>query len=272
MIFRVFDIETVPDLTVWTPGPPNYKLVPRVGGGVEAVETEQFPPAHSHRVVAISCVDVRFDPTLHPKYQYASCYTSCKWSRDAAGLEADEHLLLSVFGEAARATPDVHFVSWNGRTFDLPVIALRSLKHKLACGWYYDTNDPRIKSVRYRYSPEGHCDLMDYWSDFGACRPMKLHDAARLIGLPGKTDMSGASIEGIYKSTLADPTLDLVTIQASVARYCLQDSIQTALMWVRARHHLGKITPEMHNLIIDTFAASADINNAITLDWDRLKL
>ena len=270
MIFRILDIETIPDHLAFTPGAPSYKLTPgpqKCQNGYEAyVEvSDAFPPPQAQRVVAISYVDVEFDPAVHPKYKFLRCYTECGWTREESGLDAVEHRLLSAFGGAM--TDEVHFVTWNGRTFDLPVIALRSLKHKLACGWYYGNKD-----VRYRYSTERHLDLMDFWADYGACRPMKLHDAARLIGLPGKTDMSGASIEGIYKSTVADPKLDLEAIQADVARYCLQDSIQTALLWVRSRHHVGKVTPETHNLILDTFSSSPSITSAITLDWESLKL
>lgn len=271
MIFRITDIETIPDLKAWTPGPAAYKLAagPKMlpGGGMMAQveETEAFPPPQAQRVVAISYVDVSFDPAATPKYQFSRCYTECRWSRDEGGLDIEEHKLLATFGAAV--TPDVHFVTWNGRTFDMPVIALRSLKHKLACGWYYGSKD-----VRYRYSAEGHLDLMDFWSDYGACRPMKLHDAARLIGLPGKTDMSGASIAGIYQSTVDNPNLDLDGIQRNVARYCLQDSIQTAVLWVVSRHHIGKVTPETLNLILDTFSASPSVTDVITIDWERLKI
>jgi hypothetical protein len=274
MIFRITDIETIPDLLVWTPGEPTYKLMPsrdpfrmtsNGGAGMELVMVEPFPPPHAQRVVAISYVDVSFDSGTVPKYQYLRCYSECRWSRDMVGLDSDEHRLLAEFVGAM--APDVHLVTWNGRTFDLPVIAMRSLKHRIACGWYYGSKD-----VRYRYSTEGHLDLMDFWADYGATRPMKLHDAARLIGLPGKTDMSGASIEKIYKDSISDLSSDLEGIQQSVARYCLQDSIQTALLWVRSRFHVGKITAESHNAILDTFSANPSINQAITLDWDRLRL
>lgn len=276
MIFRILDIETVPDYAAWTQGEPTYKLHMVPGEvGVRAIESPRFPPPHAHRVVAISYVDVFFDPELSPKYRYASSMTDCRWSRPtsknnteaATNLLAniDERYLLSEFGQAI--TPETHFVTWNGRTFDLPVIALRSLKHGIPCKWYYGSKD-----VRYRYSPEGHLDLMDFWADYGASRPMKLNDACRLIGLPGKTDMTGASIEEIYRSTISDPDVDLKATCAAVARYCLQDSIQTALLWVRSRHHIGKVTTETYNEILDTFAVSPEIQNAIAIDWDRIKL
>jgi 3'-5' exonuclease len=271
MIFRIFDIETIPDLAAFTPGPPTYKLAPGPFSGrdgfVAHVEvSEAFPPPQAQRVVAISYVDVDFDPAGSPKYKFVSCYTECRWGRDEAGLDIEERALLSAFG-AAMSGADIHLVSWNGRTFDLPVIALRSLKHKLACKWYYADKD-----MRYRYSPERHLDLMDFWSDFGACRPMKLTDAAHLIGLPGKTDMSGASIDKLYQTSASKQDLDVEVIWKDIARYCLHDSIQTAVLWVRSRHHIGKITAETHNLILDTFSSSPAITSAITLDWDRLKI
>ena len=276
MIFRVTDIETIPDPKVWTPNAPTYRVVPAATShqqllagvsrtiGVEAVE--QFQPPHGNRVVAISYVDISFDAGDAPKYKFSRCYTECRWARDEAGLDAEEHKLLAAFGAAMEA-PGVHLVTWNGRTFDLPVIALRSFKHRIPCAWYYNNKD-----VRYRYSVEGHCDLMDFLSDYGAARPMKLHDAARLWGLPGKTDMSGSQISEIYESTVRDPSLDVAAIRASVARYCLQDSIQTALLFVATRYHFGKITLETYNAVLDTFAASQSIADAIDLDWDRLKL
>jgi 3'-5' exonuclease len=276
MIFRVLDIETIPDPKAFTPNETTYRVVQSqeskkwmTAPGYEAMEieaVEQFPPPHAHRVVAISYVDITFDAAQVPKYQFSRCYTECRWALDEIGLEAEERKLLFAFG-AAMAEPNVHMVTWNGRTFDLPVIVLRSFRHRIPCAWYYGSKD-----VRYRYSVEGHCDLMDYLSDFVAVRPMKLHDVARLWGLPGKTDMHGSQISDIYESTMRDPLLDAEALRASVARYCLQDSIQTALLFIATRYLLGKITPDTYNAVLSTFADSPAIASAIELDWNRLKL
>jgi len=268
MIFRVLDIETIPDPKAFTPNEPAYKIVPSsVPARVLELEAApQFLPPHANRVVAISYVDVTFDAGQTPKYQFSRCYTDCRWARDEAGLDAEERRLLSDFG-AAMAEPGTHLVTWNGRTFDLPVIVMRSFRHRIPCAWYYGNKD-----VRYRYSVEGHCDLMDFLSDFGAVRPMKLHDAACLWGLPGKTDMHGSQISDIYESTVRDSKLDMAVLQASVARYCLQDSIQTALLFIATRYLLGKITSDAYNAVVDTFFASSSVTSAIELDWTRLKL
>lgn len=264
MIFRALDIETVPDESVWTRGGPTYRLCPRsVEGkkdhevGVESVEP--FPPPHACRVVALSCADVAFDAAHEPRYWLDSCWTDCRWGEEEA-------VLLSAFAHAMTTTPDVHLVTWNGRTFDLPVIALRSLKHKISIPWYYKNRD-----VRYRYSTEGHLDLMDFLSDYGACKNARLGDVARLCGLPGKTDMSGDQVGVLHARALADPSLDR-ELRSRVARYCLQDTLQTALIFVRTRHLLGKITPETHDAVLETFQQSPEVSRAIEIDWDRLKL
>ena len=57
MIFRVLDIETIPDPTVWTPGEAQWKVVPtsREHGNWDAqvAEVEPFPAPQAHRVVAV---------------------------------------------------------------------------------------------------------------------------------------------------------------------------------------------------------------------------
>ena len=56
-----------------------------------------------------------------------------------------------------------HLITYNGRGFDLPVLASRCLRHGIPFRYYYQQRD-----VRYRFSADGHLDLMDFISDFGA--------------------------------------------------------------------------------------------------------
>jgi len=282
MIFRVLDIETVPDEAVWTLGDPTYRIEPQTPGalaqlllagspfeasGVRAAPVTPFPPPHACRVVAISYVDIGMDPAKESRYYFDRCYSECLWSTDLSRARADaaEHRLLETFSVAMTESA-ITLVTWNGRGFDLPVISMRSLGHKIACGWYYKNRD-----VRYRFSEDGHLDLMDFLGDYGSCRNMKLGDLAKLCGLPGKTDMSGDKVDGLYAEAIKDP-LRSEEIQARVARYCLQDSLQTALLFLRTRFHLGKIDALTHNLALGTFRASPSVTGAIDLDWDRLLL
>ena len=58
----------------------------------------------------------------------------------------------------------------------------------------------------------------------------------------------------------------------SVGRYCLQDAIQTALIFLRTRHHLGKIERDEYHRCLDTFVMSDFIKAAIDIEWDKLKI
>jgi hypothetical protein len=276
MLFRVVDIETVPDLSVWTPGKPKWELQPgmRSDAGCESwflqngvkdavpckalyTEVEQFPPAQAHRVVAIAWVDLDMQPSDFKTYKFAGCATKAGWSRGAAS----ERDLISLFGKAQTEMPAT-LVTWNGRTFDLPVLAMRALHLGIVWEWYYDDRD-----MRYRYSDKGHCDLMDFLSDYGASRQMKLTDACHLVGLPGKSDMDGGQVAHLV---LEDPSG--AKHREHIARYCLQDAIQTAVVFLRTRYHLGILTQAEYHASLDTFAESPFVRDAITINWDKCRV
>jgi hypothetical protein len=278
MRFRVLDIETIPDFSVWTQGEWQWKLVPgdqalfgaiREGKSQAAVaKVEPFPPPHACRVVAISTVDIAMDFERSPRYRFDSATTICAWATDPPHDREVEKSLLDDLSARMVGAPII-LVTWNGRTFDLPVLSLRAFKLGVPFEWYY-----KDRNMRYRYSDEGHLDLMDFLGDYGAARNAKLGDVARLIGLPGKVgEVSGAGVHDIYKSTVGEMDTKVSAMkQASVGRYCLQDTIQTALIFLRSRFHLGKIDRAEHNLCLDTFVQSPVINEAIAIEWDNLKL
>ena len=57
-----------------------------------------------------------------------------------------------------------------------------------------------------------------------------------------------------------------------IARYCLQDAIQTALVFVRTRYHLGILTQDEYHASLATFASSPFVKDAITIDWDKCRV
>jgi predicted PolB exonuclease-like 3'-5' exonuclease len=280
MRFRVLDIETVPDFSAWTPGEDQCRLVPGFpvtgteGKVHEAcvVRAEPFPPPHACRVVAISTLDIVMDFEKSPRYRFDSVSAECSWANEPSFDRIFDRIvekgLLENFS-ARMGGGETTIVTWNGRTFDLPVLSMRSFKLGVPFDWYY-----KDRNMRYRFSDEGHVDLMDFLGDYGAARNAKLGDVARLIGLPGKVgDVSGAGVHDIYKSTLDEPDIDVSRKkQQSVARYCLQDTIQTALIFLRSRFHLGKIDRDEYNQCLDTFVQSPVVNEAIAIEWGNLRL
>src|SRR3954452_13963889 len=137
--FLVLDIETVPTPELRTSQP---------------AETERLPAPPHHKVVVIGAL--LFDQA----YQVRRIAVLAE-GKDEPGMLQDFAKLL----EERRPC----LVTFNGRGFDLPVIATRCLRYGITFRHYYNSRD-----VRYRFTPEGHLDVMDYIADFGATKSAKL--------------------------------------------------------------------------------------------------
>ncbi|WP_428267217.1 3'-5' exonuclease [Haliangium sp.] len=202
--YLVLDIETVPDGALWSrPDEPE--------GGAPS-----FPPAYAHEAIVIGCL------RLDPDYRLEGL--------EIVGEGQDERGMLDAFSRFVDRHRPV-LVTYNGRSFDLPVIALRCLRHGVAMPWYYEE-----RGLHQRYSAERHIDLCDWLADHGATRYGSLDALARLIGLPGKQGTDGSQIEGMYRSGRID----------DIRRYCLADVAQTALLFLRFRLLQGLLDRERY--------------------------
>jgi predicted PolB exonuclease-like 3'-5' exonuclease len=232
--YLVLDIETVPD--------PLLSPVGHLPPGVE----KPFPPLYAHRPIVLGAL------WLDEEYRFRRL--------GVIGEGKDEKGMLDDFSAfVCKYSPDL--VTYNGRSFDLPVLALRSLHHGLAMSWYYQGR------VRHRYSEEGHLDLCDMLSDHGAARSMSLDAVARLIGLPGKVGVDGSQVEGLYRAGKLD----------EIKSYCLADVAQTALLFLRFRLLQGSMDPEKYRRcaceLMEALRADQRLEEVMRqIDGDRLLL
>ncbi len=194
--YLVLDIETILD--------PELPIA-------ESSEAERLPAPPHHKVVAIGALslDERHEP------RRLGCVGEGK---DEPGILSD----FAKFLEDKRPT----LVTFNGRGFDMPVIACRCFRHGIPLRHYYASLD-----VRYRFSPDGHLDLMDYLADHGAAKPAKLDIMAKLCGLPGKVGVDGKDV---------GPMVHAGRIQ-EVRDYCLCDVVQTAGVFLRTQLLRGEL-------------------------------
>jgi predicted PolB exonuclease-like 3'-5' exonuclease len=215
--FLVLDFETVPDHALYTPPP------------AQAGQTAPFPPLYAHRPIVLGVL------WLDENYEFRRLGVVGE-GKDEAGALAD----FSAFVDRERP----HLVTYNGRGFDLPVIALRCMRHGIPLRFYYQDAD-----YRYRYSEAGHLDLADILSDHGATRSTGGLDAmARLIGLPGKVGVDGSQVEGLYNAGQLE----------SIKDYCLSDVAQTTFLFLRFRLLQGAIAPDRYRaLAADLFGRCA---------------
>lgn len=172
MNYLILDLETVPDLDIYTPVPgPDGQPV--------------FPPVWAHRVVAAGCC------MLDHQYRF----------QKAGVMMGGEQHILARLSKFVASTP-MTLVTWNGRGFDLPVIVHRSLRHGIPIPWYYNQ-----RGMRHRFSEDGHLDLCDFLSDHGASRSSRLDHVSKLIGGPGKSG-NGSSVEQMYLEHQYDKIID----------------------------------------------------------------
>jgi 3'-5' exonuclease len=192
----VLDIETVLD--------PELPIT-------EASDVERLPAPPHHQIVVIGVL--WFDGDYH-----VSRLGVIGENKDEAGALRD----FSRFMDERK--PEL--VTYNGRGFDMPVIGARCLRHGIPLKHYY-----RTREVRYRFSAEGHLDLMDYVADFGAAKSSKLDVVARLCGMPGKIGIAGQDV---------GPLVHAGKIE-EVRNYCLCDVVQTAGIFLRVQLLRGEV-------------------------------
>jgi hypothetical protein len=197
--YLVLDIETVVD-----------PALPQSDGE----QTKGLPPAPFHQIVVIGVLWM--DATYQVK------------RLGIIGAGKPEREALEDFSRfVGERTPDL--ITYNGRGFDMPVIATRCLRHGVPFPHYYGVRD-----VRYRFSPSGHLDLMDFLTDFGASRAPKLDVVARSIGMPGKVGVEGKDVGPMVHAGKLD----------EVQAYCLCDVAQTTAVFLRVQLLRGLLSRE----------------------------
>src|SRR3954470_15055171 len=100
--YLVLDIETVPDAALYTP--------PQGTAG----QARPFPPLYAHRPIVLGVL------WLDESYGFRRIGVIGE-SKDEVGMLRD----FAAFADQHRP----HLVTYNGRSFDMPVIALRCLRH-----------------------------------------------------------------------------------------------------------------------------------------------
>jgi predicted PolB exonuclease-like 3'-5' exonuclease len=194
----ILDIETIPD-----------PELPR------ADDSEKVPAPPFNQVVTIGCLLLE---DYVPK------------KLGVVGEGKDERAMLTDLATwLGKSRPTI--VTWNGRGFDMPVITSRTFRHGVPMPWWYSD-----RSTRYRYSPEGHFDLMDFLADFGAAKSARLDVYAKLIGFPGKVGVDGSQVAPLVHAGKLD----------EVNAYCLCDVAQTAAIFLRVELLRGALSREQY--------------------------
>jgi 3'-5' exonuclease len=220
----VFDIETIPDiaglrrLRVDWRDLEDSEVADRALSERRERTGGDFLPLHLHRVIAISCV-LRNDAGF-------------RVGSIGAANDAEASLIQSFFGMIDRHTPQL--VSWNGSSFDLPVLHYRGLLAGVSAARYWELGDSdqdfRYNNYIARYHTR-HTDLMDLLAMYQPRATAPLDDMAKLAGYAGKLGMDGSQVWQAY----CDGKID------QIRSYCETDVVNTYLLFNRFQKMRGAL-------------------------------
>lgn len=135
------------------------------------------------------------------------------------------------------------FVTFNGRTFDMPLMELAAFRFGLPIGQWFNFSARSYDQPRNRYNTSAHLDLHDVLTNFGASRfNGGLNLAASLLGKPGKMDVQGDMVQDMYLQGQA----------AAINDYCRCDVLDTYFVFLRTMVLLGELTLDREKEVVDT--------------------
>jgi len=170
---------------------------------------------------------------LFPQNQY-ECHCSLLIENQGVhelwppGERTEKELIQAFIDKIAELNPQL--VTFNGNSFDLPVVRYRAMVHSVAA--------PGLSVRPYfnRYTDDA-IDLCDALSSFSPQGKATLHELCKVMGLPGKPDaINGGEVasycqEGRIKE---------------VADYCETDIVNTYRIWLRYELFRGNLSPTQH--------------------------
>ncbi|MDR2777402.1 MAG: 3'-5' exonuclease [Rickettsiales bacterium] len=227
----VFDIETIPDTSVLvtltgseTADPvemrkelEQYHMA--VSGG------NPFPRQPFHRIVSIAMLVA--DISRDNGYEY---YRNVRVSSLSSLRNTEKQLVEKFFNYVCEHLP--RLVSYNGKTFDLPVLKYRAMKHAVAAEKLFKSGD-RWNSYANRYSINWHCDLLESLSDFGMSARCRMAEVCSILGIPGKINgMDGSRVADMFDSERLE----------DIDNYCEMDVLSTYLLYLSQALLRGIVT------------------------------
>lgn len=235
----VFDIETTPDLKAAANllgfnedlVALRQKLVEYhldITAGKNSFFRQPF-----HKVVAISFLEAEIEQIGNQEFY------KLKKIRSGGNIDSDEREIVRGFFHYLSG---IHprLVSFNGKTFDLPVLKYRAMLHGIQAKWLHQSGD-KWNNYNSKYSLDWHCDLIDALSDFGSSARIKMNEVCAMLNFPGKLETDGSMVETMYNEGKLQEIRD----------YCELDVINTYLLYIRYVHHIAKISKESYNKMID---------------------
>ena len=152
------------------------------------------------------------------------------------------HVITDYFWRGWEGYKHPTLVSFNGRTFDLPLLELAAFRFGVSAPAWFVNNVKSWEQPRNRYNSEAHLDLHDLLVNYGAAKfHGGLNLAASLLGKPGKMDVQGHMVQDLYEEGRLTEIND----------YCRCDVLDTYFVFLRTRVLTGKLKREREEELVE---------------------
>ena len=151
------------------------------------------------------------------------------------------HVITNKFWRGWETYDRPTLVSFNGRTFDVPLMELAAFRYGVSCPAWFDLHGKSFEQPRNRYNIDAHMDLHDQLTNFGAVRfKGGLNLAATMLGKPGKMEVQGHMVQDLYNEGRL----------AEINDYCRCDVLDTYFVFLRCAVLFGKLRLDDERAII----------------------
>jgi hypothetical protein len=215
-----FDIETIPDPNI----PPELEaeLFKDIVAPANYKSEEKIA-----EYVLNKKLEIRQGFALSPttgRVASVALYGECEPTVEIAYTVEDEFQILFAFWETVhqlhnRFRGAVRWISYNGKSFDLPFLIARSAKYKIK---------PKVLIDMKKFDLTRHFDLIDALSNFGAAKKTKLDYWLMAFSLPRKTE-SGAHVGDMWDAGRYE----------DISQYCLDDCKRTLWLYQPIKPFFG---------------------------------
>jgi len=224
--YLVFDIESVAD----------GDLVAKIRYGSEGLDARAA--IERYRAELMEKYETDFIPyTFQMPVSVAVAKVTRDFSlKDLVLLDEPEfrpHVITENFWRGWEAYGRPTLVTFNGRTFDVPLLELAAFRYGLSAPTWFNLKARSFEQPRNRYNTAAHLDLHDVLTNFGATRfTGGLNLAASILGKPGKMDIQGDMVQDmLFAGRLAE-----------INAYCRCDVLDTYFVFLRSRVLSGELS------------------------------
>lgn len=166
---------------------------------------------------------------------------------DLVSLDAPHfrpHEITRLFWAGWKAYQRPTLVTFNGRTFDVPLLELAAFRYGVSVPDWFNVDAKSWEQNRNRYNHQAHLDLYDLLTNYGASRfNGGLNLAANLLGKPGKIEVQGNMVQDLFDAGQLEAIND----------YCQCDVLDTYFVLLRAAVMRGQLSlDEEHSRVEET--------------------